>query len=450
MKQKLYILGIAASLGLTLASCNREKIEPAISPTLPQIINPSLVYHKPTTAQEINLVANLEKITTVFKSLYQLKANLDVVNASIKSRAYTDESVLLKDLIYPDGSLLAKNPRFIAYAQKYNLSLNAFAANFWSAANKLNDPNFVAFLAKMKPASGTASTLRLAEDQVSLYFPYDDRFLPELGDDISYGPVTSLVTATADADVGWGTQPYTDASGVTQYRSILIDDAYAEMNPTHIIGINGIEPYNGTGSGGYIASFVPSGPIKLPDAPREIKQVYVGEVRCKRQFDSFISFTGNGGGSEIRFTRADGFLKFVDGQVQPDVYVSGTKTITRSEIGKHRFVTYSSEWDGDWPLDNLNQNLAIFEEDNRNEVEVSGSITTTLKTMSGNATVVGTIGFKKTFKSDDELILQVNVTRASFFPLNRTDLEDEMQNNWPVRAKSADVSYTLQDRTYIP
>ena len=130
--------------------------------------------------------------------------------------------------------------------------------------------------------------------------------------------------------------------------------------------------------------------------------------------------------------------------------MSGTKTITRSEIGKHRFVTYSSEWDGDWELDNLNQNLAIFEEDNQNQVEVSGSVTTTLKDPSGNATVVGTISFKKIFKSDDALIRQVNMTRASFFPLNRVDLEDEMQNNWPVRDKGADVSYTLQDRTYIP
>lgn len=216
MKQKFYVFGLAASLGLALASCNKEQIEPNINATPPQILNPSLVYHKPTTAQEINLVENLEKITTIFKGLYQVKANLDVVNASIKSRAYTDESVLLKDLIYPDGSLLAKNARFVSYAQKYNLSLHAFAANFWSAAGKLNDPSFAAFLAKMKPASGTTPALRLADDQVSVYFPYDDRFLPELGGDISYGSVTSLVTATADADVGWGTQPYTDANGMVQ------------------------------------------------------------------------------------------------------------------------------------------------------------------------------------------------------------------------------------------
>ncbi len=222
------------------------------------------------------------------------------------------------------------------------------------------------------------------------------------------------------------------------------------MNPTHIIGLNGIEPYNGTVSGGPIANFVPDGPIKLPGAPREIKQVYVGEVRCIKQYDAFISFTGNGGGSEIRFTRADGFLKFADGQVQADMFVSGDKTITRSDIGKRRFVTYSSEWDGDWELDNLNQNLAIYEEDNRNSVEINGSVTTTLKSPTGNANVVGTIGFKGTYKSDDALILQVNLTRASFFPLNRIDLEGKMQNNWPVRAKSANVSYTLQDRTFIP
>ncbi len=113
MKQKFYVFGLAASLGLALASCNREQIEPNVNPASPQILNPSLVYHKPTITQEISLVENLEKITTTFKDLYQVKANLDVVNASIKSRAYTDESVLVKDLTYPDGSLLAKNARFL-------------------------------------------------------------------------------------------------------------------------------------------------------------------------------------------------------------------------------------------------------------------------------------------------------------------------------------------------
>jgi hypothetical protein len=77
-----------------------------------------LVYKRPTTAKEISLVENLGKVTTIFKELYQTKANLNVVNAAINSRTYTDESVLLKDLIYPEGSLVTDNPRFKAYAQE--------------------------------------------------------------------------------------------------------------------------------------------------------------------------------------------------------------------------------------------------------------------------------------------------------------------------------------------
>jgi hypothetical protein len=276
--------------------------------------------------------------------------------------------------------------------------------------------------------------------------------MPELGEGdggTPYGPVTNLVTATADADVAWGYQQYVTPSGQYSYQQVMIDDDFVYNNPTHIVGINGIEPYDQVNSPA-TTNFAPGPPVTLPGAPRSIKQVYVGDVRCTRQFDALVSFTGNGGGSEIRFTRADGFLKFADGQVQADMYVSGYITITRWHIRNDKFFAYNSEWDGDWETANLNENLAIYEEDNRNQVKITGSVATTLKETTTSNQVVATIGFEKTFKSDDELIRQQNLNQSSFFSLNRIDLEGETFGGWPVRDRSSQVSFTLQDRTFIP
>ena len=457
MKKHYRIFALLAFASLPLASCDKEIVGISQKPTTDKEIDPKLVYKRPTTAKEISLVENLGKVTTIFKELYQTKANLNVVNAAINSRTYTDESVLLKDLIYPEGSLVTDNPRFKAYARKHNLSLTSFASSFWAIANKANDQAFLNFLNSLKPADSATATKGKAKgalttdaDGVSVYFPYSQQFMIPYeeeggGGEYSYGPVTSLVTATADADAGYGYQPYTDSYGVTQYQTVVVDDDFAYNNPTHIIGLNGIEPYLEPTTSNSTA-FEPTGPIVLPGATREIKQVYVGEVRCTHQFDALISFTDNGGGSEIRFTRADGFLKIADGQVQADVY-SGGSTINRYNIRKKRWVTFGQEWDSDWEATNNNENLATFEDDNRNEFTLTGSISTTLTFSPGN-TGTGTIGFEKVFRGDDRLERQHNLVRDSFFALNRIDLEGEMINRWPARDRSARISYTLWDRTY--
>jgi len=427
------------------------------------------VYYKPTTSAEIKLVENLGKVTAVLQELYRDRINVNVVNAAIKSHAYTDESVLLGDLIYPDKGRVAQTPAFQKYARRQNLSLPNFAQKFWIIVNSRNDAEFNTFLAGVRtgPVSipslisshtkTAVSSKNLTTDSgepVSIYFPYNQQFMPTLdegggGGDVSYGQVTSLVTATADADVAWGNQPYSTTAGESGYRQVLVNDEFAYNNPTHIVGVNGIEPY-GELNPTQMPNFVPAPPTTLPGATRTIQQVYVGDVRCRKQYDALISFTGNGGGSEIRFTRADGFSKFTDGHIVPDAFISGDATITRWHIRNESFYAYNSEWDGDWEVANLNQNLAIFEEDNRNQLKITSSISTTLKESTSGNQAVGTIGFEKIVKSDDELIRQQNVNHASFFPLNRIDLEGEMLGGWPVRDRTAQVSFILQDRTFIP
>lgn len=282
---------------------------------------------------------------------------------------------------------------------------------------------------------------------VSVYFPYSEEYIDE---NFGASPnIVSIISATADADEGIGEIPVFDSYGnLLRYDQILVNDEYAAANPTHIIGVNGIEPYD---MGAIVqTAFPPTGPIDLPNFPREVKQVYAGSVKIhNKQYDAFLSFTGNGGGSEIVITRSDGFLKILDGQVQADNFATPPKTISRRDINKRNWVDFSYEWDGDWEKTNLNQVLNIYEDDNRNTLEISGKLGTTLKLSDQITLTVDLIAWKITYKSDDAIIRPaLELKHESFFLLNRTNLEGEMYEGWPVRDKNGPVSWTLNDRTY--
>lgn len=275
------------------------------------ILDESKIYQKPSTEAEKNLVANLGKLTEVLKELYKDNKNLKLVNAAIFSGAYTDESVLVKDLIFPENSFLSTVPKFKKYSEKFEVSLNSFAEAFWKVSNNTKDIAFLNFLNSLNRPNSSAinfrPTLTKASDDVSIYFPYSEGFQTTSNIE-NYSPITTLVTATADADEGWGSQPYYINGVIQNYTKVLVNDSYAETHPTQIVGVNGIEPYNSQLVEN--RAFPPSAPIDLPNLPREVKQVYIGDVKIhNKQYDRFISFTGNGGGSEIVFTRSDGFHK---------------------------------------------------------------------------------------------------------------------------------------------
>ena len=148
-------------------------------------VDESKVYQKPITYDQIELVSNLEKITIILEELYKENKNLKLVNAAIYSKAYTDESVLLKDLIHPGQSILPANKKFAELCTKWNVSLQVFSDNFWIAAKEKDDPALLAFLGKMQTndlPSGLLAT-QIHNDgsvnnnnDVSIYFPYSSEY----------------------------------------------------------------------------------------------------------------------------------------------------------------------------------------------------------------------------------------------------------------------------------
>jgi hypothetical protein len=471
MKQ-LGILFIIISI--FLSSCTKDDLSKnascgnKVSVKEPLKVNEALVYQKPSTPEEIQFVENLKKVTSVLMELFKNQDNLKVVHAAIYAKVYTDETVLLRDLIYPESGIVATNYRFLALTKQLNVSLASFTSSFWDEINKKGDPAFSAFLQSIKPDSPENNEYSLNKKlksakavsfkDVSIYFPYSENFAPKKlkSDPNEYGQnpdgstylITSVVTATEEADQGIGYAQYYDTAGVINYDQVLIDDDYAYNNPTLIVGLNGIEPYGDATPPSTYSLFLPSDSIDLPNLNigRSIHSVYVGEVRCTHQYDHLISFTGNCGGSEIRFTRSSGYLKLVDNQVQADNFIlDGPPSISRKDIREGNWVVWNILWDEDWEAANKEQFFAIYEDDNCNSASITGSLKTTLKLL--GLPVEGNIGFTLNYKSKDDIIKQSVLKYSSFFALNRIDLEGAMHNGWPVKDNNGGVSYTLWDKT---
>jgi hypothetical protein len=397
---------LALTLLTAFISCKKNAIDYKES-----TVDLSKVYQKPVTNDQIELVSNLEKITTILEGLYKEKKNLKLVNAAIYSGAYTDESVLLKDLIDPAQSILPANKKFVGLCEKWNVNLQTFSDNFWIATKEKNDPTLLAFLSKVQnndlPSGLLASQSHNDgyvnnSKEVSIYFPYSSQFdISASGD--SYGPVASLVAASAEADEALGFQPYYIGSKLVEYRPVIVNDDYAFAHPTHIVGINGIEPYQTQD-----ANINP--PVVVSPS---INRVYLGDAICRAQYDRLISFTGNGGGSEISYCRASGYLKLVGHQINEFEDKTSVK-FERGTIHKKQWLRVYAVWDADWVADNKEQVFAIYEDDNNAEIVFTGSLSTTLKVSDGT-TVDGSIDYQIKRSSQDDIIKQLKISRASYF-----------------------------------
>lgn len=375
-------------------------------------VDESKVYQKPITYDQILLVSNLEKITLILEDLYKEKKNLKLVNASIYAKAYTDESVLLKDLINPMHSILPGNKKFVELCSKWDVSLQDFSEAFWKAARVKNDTQLLDFLNfvqnKHLPLQNLSNNpldvnYQDQSSEVSIYFPYSSEFdISASGD--SYGPVASLVAASAEADEALGFQPYYSGGALVEYRPVVVNDDYVFSHPTHIVGINGIEPYETQD-----ATLNPPTVTTLPN----INRVYIGDAICKTQYDRLISFTSNGGGSEINYCRASGYLKLVGHQITEFDDKTSVK-FERGTIRKKKWLRVYAVWDADWVLDNKEQVFAIYEDDNNAEIVFTGSLSTTVKLADG-ATVDGSIDYQIRRSSQDEIIKQLKISRVSYF-----------------------------------
>jgi hypothetical protein len=440
MKSNFIVL--LTSTLLVLVGCARQ--QDLSAPGVPEAEKVVLADRYPTTPEELKLVDQLSKITGIFKELYRDNANVRVVNAAIYARVFSDECVLLGDLIFPAQSRLLQYARFDSLTRVWQVNLASFARHFWNEVDKKNDTELEQFLQKLMPLNPSSNQF-FAEDgtapPVSVYYPYSETFSSSSGS--TYQPTVSLLTATVDADQAPGSEPIYENGAVTGYTAVLIDDDYASSHPTHIIGVNGPEQPVGNPGGGLGGSFGGvcfspgcNGPLFPPPiVPTELKRsVLIDNYILKVQYDNLISFTGNGGGSEVRINRISGHLEpevgpavstFSPLSVPPN-YPAGytidqslasfTRQEIRDKVWKETATLPESRWDVNWVATNHEQALAVWEYDNTSQrTLLNGALYTSLTTATPTVLVNGYKSYSIEVPSHHPPIKHLRILRTTYF-----------------------------------
>lgn len=439
MKLSVSLLIIfTAIIGLYSSSCNRD---------LDQINrNPEGLPLTPDGKQKAKLH---QEFAAMLEQIYQNRDAFREVQAAIWSGYYADERIMLKDLLAPGLSAVYQSGSF----KQFGCSTGIFQRKFDSCLATGHYPMLSKSLPakgytpgsdwqplpiKRYAASGAADTIRSGTaltagtitpvteigeaDELSIYNPYSEIFKPVNPQDDQEWPRATLVAADRDANEAPGREPYSCLSR-TCYKEVQVNDDYCELQLTHIAQ-----------SGGQVA--VP------PPPPAPINAILLGNVKCTRQYDHLISFTGNGGGSELRFIRGDGFMKQnSEGQItNPENVIS--VDLKRSDIRKKRWKPVNSIWDSNWEPQNLQQVFGIYEEDTEGSKSFSGSIKTTIKAFS-----IEPFGYNIMVKTRDEIIRQLAWDRASFFQFNKSNIGScGLTDGFAIYDCGTPVAYTMPVR----
>lgn len=408
-----------------LFSCRKET---QVKNEIPEIPKQEIVL--PQTTKEKQTVAIINDVAKILEIIYQDPKVYFEVDAAIYSEYYNDERVLLKDLLFPESSELYKTQKF----KKLGVSAGFFKKAFFETLNAGEYPDLKKALEvtlysfnknsihsiDLPAPTDTAAEIFSNSAGVSIYFPYSEnfgsKFTASYFDNINKPPyryTATIVSAQADADSGPGREPYICGTRTDQklcWKNVTVNDSYAEIFETHIVGV-GAEPAR------------PATPPPPPPSSN-INRVFHGWSRINgTQLDKLISFTGNGGGSEMKIARISGYLQFTNQQVTGFTGDVVSVEYTRKEIRKKRWKRIYSVWDADWVPDNLEQTYAVWEDDTQGSKTLTGSLATTLQIPDTTppSTVTGSIGYSVTVQTQDEIITQRKITRIAYFGAAKAD-----------------------------
>jgi len=186
--------------------------------------------------------------------------------------------------------------------------------------------------------------------------------------------------------------------------------------------------------------------------------VYHGWGRLTRQMDKLISFTGNGGGSEIKLGRISGYLKTANQQVTGFTGDLVTVHFTRGEIRKSRWKRIFSIWDPNWATTDKEEIYAVYEDDTEGSSTFSGSLNVSVSIPGKIAKVEGEVGYEVKVKTQDNILTQRKFDRTSYYRgalLNQgwgfiSDNNDFLQTSqdWPIYDGAAVWQFTMANREY--
>jgi hypothetical protein len=442
----------------------------------------------PTTAKELRQVQINKDIAEILEYVYQDARAYYEVNAAIYSEYYDDETVLIYDLLFPEKSQLYKREEF----KKLKSPEGVFKKRFFEALAAGEYPVLKEAmglkkastqlsgiergikkwetLAAASPAD-TAIEIYSNSSGASIYFPYSENFgsvfTSTYFDNINTNPrgkTATIVAADREADSGPGREPYICGTRDVMklcYNNVTVNDDYAEINPTHIIG-----------GGADVMCHVGCTPPGQPPTPG-VQRVYIGYVRLNMggsQPDNFISLSKmNGGGAEISIGKASGYLKYENEQVTGfEDKITPDKKFKRKEIRKGKWRALHSMWEPDWIPADKELILGVWEEDNTGEQTFTGSLTTTVKVPVAGGTIEALRGlsYNIKIKSKEPIIRTIKMDHTSYFQAAKfnqggcgfkmTDWKGTYYDtyelptgyNWPIYDCNVAFSWTWPFHTY--
>ncbi len=79
------------------------------------------------------------------KEVYKNKAALKEVNAAIQAKIYSDQSILLSDMIFPANGVLDNSKPFQKLKSALSITQGSFSISFWKYVEKKMIRNLTCF-----------------------------------------------------------------------------------------------------------------------------------------------------------------------------------------------------------------------------------------------------------------------------------------------------------------
>lgn len=420
------------------------------------------------TPQEISLSQHFDQITNIVRKIYNNPKIRKEVSLAVLSNYYVDEVIKLKDILHPGQSPVFKTKRMEASLTKHQLSNDLFSKAFFKELKIGHYPGLKNFLNnncafKVEQIVNSANSSRTGgiavrppwdggpdgggelptlPPDITIYFPYAENYADDPG------AAVSVISAHGELDGDYGTDPYGN--------SVWIDDDYANLHPTQIIGMNG---------GDFLPPFADGNPNppQIPAASQDtIHEVFVGFVKCTKQYDHFISLSGNGGGSEIRLCRGSVYLALdTTKHVSNGSFDQVSVYFRRKDIRKGRKHNYFKKvftvWDTNWQWQNFEQVFAIYEEDTDPQIDLQIGLTTTVN-VAGQDLTIEPFEFHYSVKTKDQIIRNFKRRYDEFFVNNKIDQgfgfksdgsSSGLHGPWTIYDGGANVSYTMPEQVTV-
>jgi hypothetical protein len=392
-------------------------------------------------------IALIKELKEVLQNVYLNQDALDEVNAAIYSSYEPDESISITSLLSTNRIGLYNHPAFLEMKIKTGTFKEEFLNQLNVKSYPLIEKYYSGYLTDKLSSSvnGGHSDVMAALDSlplevfnvsgIKIYFPYSENWgslynpgtpgLNTVTDQMQR--LVTLVAADREADSGPGNEPYyyqagRDAPRQLRWRTVTVNDNYAELTKaTHIINVMDVRSD-------------PAPPPNPPISGVTIYKVYLGWVKCTKQYDKLISFS-NGGGSELRFGR---------GFAIPDA--SGNVTagfnffpvnMKRKEIRKGTWKQVLTLWDTNWTTDKVEQPLCIYEDDNNDPSTLTSTVSYS------NNGVTTSVNVSSTVRTNDPVIRNFIINRNFYFGTGTTDQGWGFQSQWPIFDGNTNVMYTL-------